>query len=126
MGRGSMVRLRRFAAKLLAGQPVTVGARGGRLTSVATNHLFCATQGCVMRSWSAAVITATAKVVHSRSLSCKASPVVCATRCQRQRATHLTSLRHSKPSLPHRMTSNVKITFRLAHNTRDCSVDAAH
>ena len=26
MGRGSMVRLRRFAAKLLAGKPVTVGA----------------------------------------------------------------------------------------------------
>ena len=38
MGRGSMVRLRRFAAKLLAGKPVTVGALLDRIVLLQNHH----------------------------------------------------------------------------------------
>ena len=47
MGRGSMVRLRRFAAKLLAGRPVTVGAHYNRRSVRRTQPSLCSLTGMV-------------------------------------------------------------------------------
>ena len=91
MGRGSMARLRRFAAKLLAGQPVTVGARWPRLASGTADHeLFCANARLHHQIVVTCRLTGTANVIsmfgyHARSTEGW---------CDNQRAVHMTSVRH--------------------------------